>query len=75
MAPGQEASVFVAPRPVRVLSNSAAEFVETRAGSAICRRATGPLSDEDEEKLNITLADVQFVSQLDAFLPKDEVPK
>ncbi|EPE35642.1 hypothetical protein GLAREA_11342 [Glarea lozoyensis ATCC 20868] len=51
----------------RVLSNSAAEFVETRAGPAIANqmiRANGQAEDMAPE----------FVSELDKFLPKEDIP-
>ncbi|GAB1312063.1 hypothetical protein MFIFM68171_02273 [Madurella fahalii] len=70
-------STFVATRPTRVLSNSAAEFVETRAGAEICRRATGDLvgGSKHEESLESALAGVKFVPQLDRFMPENEAPE
>ncbi|KAK3369282.1 hypothetical protein B0T24DRAFT_580206 [Lasiosphaeria ovina] len=70
-------SVFVATRPTRVLSNSAAEFVETRAGAGICRRATGdPVEGSKHvESLESALAGVRFVPQLDRFMPENEAPE
>jgi len=72
-----ETSTFVAPRPTRVLSNSAAEFVELRAGPEICRRATGELEkrSDREQRLEAALAGVKYNSQLDCFMPESDVPE
>jgi len=50
----------------RTLTNSAAEFVETRAGQAIIAQVT----DGDE---NGKTKPPEFVTELDKFVPKDEV--
>ncbi|KAK1831940.1 hypothetical protein QBC39DRAFT_349778 [Podospora conica] len=70
-------TVFELPsRPVRVLSNSAAEFVETRAAAGICRHNSGGLdASEDDETLDTALASVKFVPQLDVFMTKEEAPE
>ncbi|KAH7303070.1 hypothetical protein B0I35DRAFT_517535 [Stachybotrys elegans] len=80
-------SAFLSSRTERVLSNSAAEFVEVRAGREICRRATGGLlnivdeqeivkiTDEgNEEALEVTIEAPKFVRETDRFVPKDEAP-
>jgi hypothetical protein len=52
----------------RVLSNSAAEFVENRAGPAIANQVT---------RVNGQAVNVppEFVSELDKFLPKEDIPE
>lgn len=51
-----------------LLANSAAEFVKTRAGPAIIAR----ISEGDEES---ETEPPEFVSELDRFVPKGQVPK
>lgn len=74
-----EAPVFVPSSPVRVLSlsNSVAEFVEFRAGSEICRRATGDLVEtrEDAKVVEAALSELKFVAHRDTFMTKDDAPE
>jgi hypothetical protein len=51
----------------RVLSNSAAEFVETRAGRAIVADTIGA---DDERETN-----PEFANTLDRFVPPGKAPK
>ncbi|KAK4220781.1 hypothetical protein QBC38DRAFT_513879 [Podospora fimiseda] len=56
---------------MNLLSNSAAEFVETRAGPTICRRATQELNG-DVGAIDAAVAGVRFVHHQDAFMSSDE---
>lgn len=60
-----------------MLSNSAAENVETRAATGICRQTSaGPrTATDDEEDLEMALASVKFVPQLDVFMTRDKAPE
>lgn len=77
MASPLDSSAAFPPRPTRVLSNSAAEFVETRAATGIYRQTlAGPrTATDDDEDLEVALASVKFVPQLDVFMTKDEAPR
>lgn len=77
MASPRYSSAAFPSRSKRVLSNSAAEFVETRAVVGICRQtSTGPRTATDgDEDLEVALASVKFVPQLDVFMTKDEAPE
>jgi hypothetical protein len=57
----------IKPLRIRVLSNSAAEFVETRAGRAIVAETVG-VDDEDT-------GNPEFASTLDKFVPRGNAPK
>jgi hypothetical protein len=57
----------IKPLRTRVLSNSAAEFVETRAGRAVVAETVG--AD------NSGSTDPEFASALDKFVPPGKVPK
>src|ERR1700760_4977751 len=56
-------------KPVRrVLSNSAAEFVENRAGRAVIAETVGEASLTDQN-------DPEFANELDRFVPPDQRQK
>lgn len=77
MASPRYSSATFPTRPTRVLSNSAAEFVETRAAAGICRQTSAGLNpvNGDNEDLEVALASVKFVPELDIFMAKDEAPE
>jgi hypothetical protein len=52
----------------RVLTNSAAEFVENRAGPAIVTQVVGSHNEAED-------APPEFVHELDKFLPKEDIPE
>lgn len=52
----------------RTLTNSAAEWVETRAGPKIC--------SQHDERIGLPVEQTcEFVADLDCFVSKDEVPE
>ena len=55
----------------RVLTNSAAEYVEQRAGPSMISQVIGP----DVDVHGAANAGPEFVSELDRFLPKEDIPE